>query len=91
MPLDLNFSTFVPLVIFLTVMILFLRKSYRYSDTKFLFFAFMAMIAGTFFSLIGPSGLLPAGTISFFSHFLGAAMTGWLLALDTYVEFKEAK
>ncbi|GEM_PF-7090201 len=91
MALIIDFSMFVPLVTFTTIMILFLRGSYKYRDTKFLFFAFLSMIIGISLSLVAPSGLISEQAIILSSHLIGATITGWLLAFDTITDFTGEK
>lgn len=82
--LDFNYRMFVPLVVLLTLLILFLRQSYKYRDTKFLFLAFVSLVIGTLFAFLEPGDAYAKQVTVFLEHAFGAAFTGWLLAMDTH-------
>ena len=81
---DFNYGAVIPLVVLLLFLMLFLRQSYKYPDTRFLFLAFASLSVGTFFSLIEPSDLFMSSAVQFLAHTFGAAVAGWLVAMDTY-------
>ena len=81
MVLQLNMAMFPVIVLFLSILILFFRKAYKYSDSRFLFFAFVLLILSGLFSL--DSGTIWYGSLLMFSHAFGA-VAGWLLAFDTF-------
>ena len=70
------------MAIFTAIMMIFLKKAYKYSDSRFLFFAFVSLNIGGFFALV--SGDVLFGSFKFFEHAIGAGVTGWLLAFDTF-------
>jgi hypothetical protein len=89
---ELNAGMFVPLVVLIALLLLFIRQGYKYRDTRFLFIAFICMTASAFFAFIQPTELLTSQTSGLISH-LFAAATGWTLLMDTrwILEIQEAK
>ncbi len=85
---ELNYGMFIPLVILLTLLLLFLRQGYKYRDTRYLFIAFLCLTFGTLFSFIAPIGFFSSYTTTFLHHTIGATLTGWLLAMDTFHALK---
>ena len=89
--ITLNFRMFVPLVILISTLFLFLRKTFKYEDTRMLFLAFACLIAGAFFGFIEPIDPLLLSGARFFEHAVGATVTGWLLAMNTYSIYKNGE
>ncbi|MCP3686391.1 MAG: hypothetical protein GY861_27430 [bacterium] len=88
---DLNFGMFIPLIILLTLLLLFLRQGYKYRDTRYLFIAFICLTVGTLFAFIEPVGIFSSHATKFLQHTIGATLTGWLLAMDSYYALKLKK
>jgi hypothetical protein len=89
---NLNSNMFVPLIVLIALLMLFIRQGYKYRDTRSLFFGFVCLTLSAFFSFIQPIAVLPGMTSRIISHSFAAA-TGWLLWMDTkhMVEVQEAK
>jgi hypothetical protein len=89
---NLNPGMFVPLVIIIALLLLFIRQGYKYRDTRYLFIGFICLTLSTFFAFIQPTGVLSGQTSGMIAH-LFAAATGWLLWMDTkhMVDVQEAK
>jgi hypothetical protein len=89
---ELNSTMFIPLVILLTLLLIYARPGFKYRDTRYLFIAFLCMTASAFFAFIQPTGLMTSQTAGIISHAFVAA-TGWLLWVDTkrILEAQEAK
>jgi hypothetical protein len=89
---DLSSNMFMPLVILVTLLLLFVRQGYKYRDTRYLFVGFLCMTASALFAFIQPTGIMTSQTAGIISHVFAAA-TGWLLWLDTrrILEAQEAK
>ncbi|MFH1181440.1 MAG: hypothetical protein V1702_00615 [Candidatus Woesearchaeota archaeon] len=89
---ELNSGMFVPLVILITLLLLFIRQGYKYRDTRYLFIGFLCMTASAFFAFIQPTEITTSQTAGLISHIFAGA-TGWLLWLDAkrILEIQEVK